>query len=95
MKTRPFDKHDWVGFAGAEGWSEDSPPLICLEETSTYLVILDKTGANVILDDDCEKILILDRPFNNQEEASRFAELIGNPETKEDFLLLGFKILEQ
>jgi hypothetical protein len=90
MEMRPFGKFDWYGFAGAEGW-EDSPPLMSTEATSTHLVILDKTGGNVYLDEDGEDILILDHKFKTPEEAREFARKIGDPKTVEEFKKFGFQ----
>lgn len=91
MEMRPFGKHDWYGFAGAESW-DDYASLISTERTSTHLVILDKNGGNVFFDiNKLEEGMYLVHEFKNHEEAREFARKMGNPQTPKDFIKFGFK----
>lgn len=50
---KPFDEHDWDGFAGAESFSESVPPFIGTLERNNFslLMIIDKNGIEIYFDD--------------------------------------------
>ena len=95
MKTREFDRHDWDAFEGAEGWS-DHPPLIAegeLEDGMGYALVLDRNGACLVLDDEQAQYggYALRRAFAGPDEARAFAESLGEPKMKGEFILAGFR----
>lgn len=77
METREFQRVDWDGFAGAEGWGE-SKPLIGegTFDGNGFAVVFDKEGVFVT---DGETDLSLTLPFPTQGAARIFAA--GFPET--------------
>lgn len=60
---RPFQKHDWDGFAGAEPYVDDNgdtfPPLLAYVPVVGWRHIAHDLGMNE-LDDDCEWPMIVD-----------------------------------
>ena len=48
--VREFEKSDWSGFAGAEGWDDNNPPLIA-ELGDGGVAIADRNGIQVITGD--------------------------------------------
>ena len=95
MEMRAFEQHDWDAFAGAEGWP-DHPPLFGegqFEDGMDYLLVLDKNGACLVADDEQAQFggYALVREFATQDEARAFAETLGEPKTKGEFFLAGFR----
>lgn len=94
----PFDDSDWDGFAGAESPSETQPPLI--HYSMEAIVIVDKNGVEVLLDDDDvdsnkEQYAVYDKamPFN---QGKTFGALLINstmPINADVLLSLGFKFI--
>lgn len=95
MKMRPFEKRDWDAFAGAEGWS-DAAPLFAegrFEDGMEYVLVLDKNGGCLVADDEQAQYggYALEREFATVAEAHAFAERLGEPKTKSEFFLAGFR----
>lgn len=95
VKMRPFEKHDWDAFAGAEGWS-NAAPLFGegkFEDGMDYVLVLDKNGGCFVADDEqaVNGGYALVREFAAPEEAHAFAERLGEPKTRGEFFLAGFQ----
>ncbi len=95
MEMRPFEKHDWDAFAGAEGWP-DHPPLFGegrLEDGMDYVLVLDKNGACLVLDDDQAQFggYALERAFATPDDARAFGESLDELKTRGEMFLAGFR----
>jgi len=95
MEMRPFEKRDWDAFAGAEGWP-DHPPLFGegqFEDGMSYVLVLDKNGACLVLDDEQAQYggYALERAFATPEDARAFAGSLGEPRTRGEMFLAGFR----
>lgn len=99
MQFRPFDKHDDMGFEGAEDWDACTPPLIGEGKLATgqdVVVVLDRTGAGLMVDGEEQTICggwKLHLPFPTQQAALAFGTGLGEPDSLEAFLALGFEPL--
>ena len=95
MKVHPFEKHDWDAFSGAEGWT-DAQPLFgegWFEDGMSYVIVLDRNGGCLVADDEKAEFggYALDREFATPEDAQAFADALGEPKTRGEFFLAGFK----
>jgi len=94
MHMRAFTQHDWHAFAGAQPWP-DHPPLFGqgrLADGREYVLVLDPTGACLVIDDEQAAYggYALERAFPAPAEARAFAEALGEPRTRGEFLVEGF-----
>jgi hypothetical protein len=96
MQMREFTKSDWHGFTGAEPW-ENAQPLIAegrLEDGMDWVLVLDRNGGCLICDDDQAQnggYALSARSFHSVEAARLFAAFLGEPKTKYEFFLAGFR----
>lgn len=78
MELSPFTRHDWQGFAGAEG----DNPLIGYFDTPSAVVILDDLGIQIILyqerDEEWEHV------YNYTNKTRKMSERIVAGMTKAD-----------
>jgi len=95
VKMRPFEKHDWDAFAGAEGWSNTAPLFGegKFEDDTNYVLVLDRNGGCLVVDDEQARFdgYAMVREFASPQEAQAFGERLGEPKTKGEFFLAGFR----
>ncbi len=109
IKLKPFTKSDWMGFAGAEGWSDGSKPLIGeidvelgppRHQTMEGLIVVDRSGVQIHLTDEetgeTMSWMFTHRDFqveDNKEAAIGIAKSIESPITSRKLLRMGFSVI--
>ena len=101
MRMEEFDRQAWMSFQGCAGWStadgRECEPLIGegrFADGTRYCLVLDRTGGCLLVEDDPVNDYggrVYPAGFPTQAAARAFASGIGEPQSLDAFLSLGFR----